>query len=168
MICNTCGNQNRDTSKFCNNCGGSLQNSLPNSTLTSGIILENRYKIIDLIKSGGMGAVYKAVDEKLDRILAVKELIPPYGAQQQQSQVTEWFKREAKILAKLDHPNLPIVLDYFFSGGRYYLLMNFIDGEDLETKLQKEGKPGLSEEEVIELAKQILYILDYLHSLNPP
>jgi serine/threonine protein kinase len=122
MICNTCGNQNRDTSKFCKNCGGSLQNSLGNSTLTSGTILENRYKIIDLIKSGGMGAVYKAIDEKLDRIQAVKELIPPYGTQQQQLQVTDWFKREARILSKLDHPCLPVVFDYFLAGGRYYLV----------------------------------------------
>jgi serine/threonine protein kinase len=139
-----------------------------NEPLTEGTILEKRYKIISLIKAGGMGAVYKASDEKLDCICAVKELIPPFGSSKIHDQSAEWFKREAKLLARLDHPNLPKVFDYFISHGRYYLVMTLIDGEDLESKLKREGKPGFSEEKVTEWTVEILNLLDYLHSRKPP
>lgn len=145
-----------------------MQQFSPNRPLISGTILEGHYKIISLIKAGGMGAVYKALDERLDSIIALKELIPPFGDQKQQKQSTDWFEREAKILAKLDHANLPKVSDYFVSGGRYYLVMTFVDGEDLETILNREGEPGLPEEKVIEWTKQVLLVLDYLHNQKPP
>jgi serine/threonine protein kinase len=169
IFCSKCGKENRNTSKFCSICATPLPINIPIGLLQTGTMLENRYKIITLIKTGGMGAVYKAVDEKLENICAIKELLPPvYGKQEEYKQITEWFKREAKILAKLDHPNLPKVSDYFAYKGRYYLIMNFIDGENLETILHKEGKPGLQEEKVIEWAKQVLNILKYLHNLQPP
>lgn len=145
-----------------------MQQSFSNRPLIPGIILESHYKIISLIKAGGMGAIYKALDERLDSIVAIKELIPPFGDQQQQKESTDWFKREAKLLAKLDHANLPKVSDYFVSGSRYYLVMTFVDGEDLEVILKREGKPGLLEEKVIELTKQVLVVLDYLHNQKPP
>ncbi|MEW6215937.1 MAG: bifunctional serine/threonine-protein kinase/formylglycine-generating enzyme family protein, partial [Nitrospirota bacterium] len=115
-----------------------------------------------------MGAVYKAIDTKFETPCAVKELLPPMGDELEKAQAEDWFKREAKLLNKLDHPNLPKVFDYFISDGRYYLVMNYIEGEDLETILETHGEPGLPEEAVIEWAKQILEVLDYLHSQNPP
>ena len=170
IFCNSCGGENRDTSKFCSACGAGLQQSSPTSgPLTPGVLLENRYKIVNLIKAGGMGAVYKAVDDKLDSICTIKELLPPYSSSPQElAQATQWFKREAKLLARLDHSNLPKVSDYFINNGRYYLAMTFIEGEDLETMLSKEGKPGLPVDKVIKWAKQILQVLDYLHKQNPP
>ncbi|MEQ8169874.1 MAG: serine/threonine-protein kinase [Candidatus Eremiobacterota bacterium] len=139
-----------------------------NKPLTEGTILEHRYKIISLVKSGGMGAVYKASDEKLDCICAIKELIPPFGSGKIQEQSALWFQREAKLLARLDHPNLPKVFDYFLNRYRYYLVMTFIDGEDLDNKLKREGNPGFPEEKVIEWSKEILNLLCYLHNQNPP
>jgi len=169
VFCNNCGRENRDTSKFCSGCSTALQQtSSPSGPLSSGTILEKRYKIIELIKSGGMGAVYKALDDKLDRICAVKELLPPFGTPQQQAQAAEWFKREAKLLAKLSHANLPGVIDSFTFNGRYYLVMEFIEGMDLDTILQKDGNPGLPEDKVVEWAKQVLMVLEYLHNQNPP
>ncbi len=132
--------------------------------LTEGILLKDRYKIDSLIKSGGMGSIYKASDIRLNCICAVKELIPSYG----DTENVEWFEREAKILASLSHQGLPKVSDYFTCNGMYYLVMDFIEGEDLLTVLEKEGNPGLSEEKVITWTEEILKILDYLHSRNPP
>jgi serine/threonine protein kinase len=115
-----------------------------------------------------MGSVYKALDITLNSTCAIKELSPPSGNTQRQKDAKEWFYREAKILAGLDHANLPKVYDYFVTNNRYYLVMNFIDGEDLETILEREGKPGLPEEKIIEWSKQILKVLDYLHNQSPP
>ncbi|MEW6040983.1 MAG: serine/threonine-protein kinase [Elusimicrobiota bacterium] len=169
IFCSKCGESNKDSAKFCCGCGGGLITASSSSgPLTPGTLLENRYKITTLIKTGGMGAVYKANDKKFDNICAVKEFLPPFGNPQEQQQAAVWFQREARILNKMDHPNLPKVSDYFVNNGRYYLVMNFIDGQDLETKLSCEGKPGLPFDKVVEWSKQVLQVLDYLHSQNPP
>ncbi|MEW6558042.1 MAG: serine/threonine-protein kinase, partial [Elusimicrobiota bacterium] len=139
-----------------------------NELLKTGIILENHYKVVNLIKKGGMGAVYKAEDIKSNSIYAIKELIPPLGTSLEQEQAKQWFKREAELLKKLKHPNFPKISDNFISNGRYYLVMTYIDGQDLETILEKEGNPGLPEQKVIDWAKQILEFLDYLHNQSPP
>ena len=63
---------------------------------------------------------------------------------------------------------MPGVFDYFVVDNNYYLVMDFIDGEDLFSILEKKGNPGLPQEKVIEIAKQVLKVLHYLHSQNPP
>jgi len=152
----------------CNKDGTTSPASLPNKPLPAGTLLEKRYKIQKLIKSGGMGAVYIAEDKRLDNICAVKELLPVYGKAEEIEKAKEWFKREGELLAGLNHVGLPRVFDYFICNGRYYLVMTFIEGEDLETLLEKEGNVGLPEEKVLEIAMEILEILDYLHNRTPP
>lgn len=144
-----------------------LQTAFPGGPLNLGVILEKRYKITDLIDFGGMGAIYKVLDLKLDTVRAMKELLPAYGSSPDK-QAREWFKREANLLATLDHPGLPKVSDYFIKNDRYYLVMNFIEGKDLETIMEKYGTPGLPPGRVVQWAKQILQILDYLHNQTPP
>ena len=136
--------------------------------LPAGFVLNKRYKIERLINAGGMGAVYKAVDIKFNSLCAVKELLPSYSSPRSREEAEEWFEREAKLLAGLDHPGLPGVFDYFVVDNNYYLVMDFIDGEDLFSILEKKGNPGLPQEKVIEIAKQVLKVLHYLHSQNPP
>lgn len=163
LFCRKCGKENGKNDKLCSKCQSPLQHGpLPVDT-----VLEGRYKIIKLVKSGGMGAVYKADDMKLKNICAVKELIPTYESIKKQKKFEKWFDREAELLAKLDHANLPNVSDYFVADDRYYLVMSFIEGDDLETILKKEGNPGLPEDRVIDWSIQILKVLDYLHNLTP-
>ena len=150
-----------------NNLCRVLQDPFDRGPLREETILENRYKIMGLIKSGGMGALYRASDMRLDCICAVKELLPFYGKKEEQEEAKKWFKREAAILAKLDHPNLPKVSDYFISNNRYYIVMDFIEGDNLKTIVDKE-ETGLATEKVIKWSKDILKILDYLHTQNPP
>ncbi len=168
LFCNNCGNGNEEGAEVCSNCQAPLQNLFPPGPLKEETLLQNRYKILTHLRSGGMGSVYKALDITLNSICAIKELSPPSGNPQRQKDAKEWFYREAKILAGLDHANLPKVYDYFVTNNRYYLVMNFIDGEDLETILKQKGNPGLPEEHIIEWSKQILKVLDYLHNQNPP
>ncbi|MEW6558040.1 MAG: protein kinase, partial [Elusimicrobiota bacterium] len=139
-----------------------------NTLLQSGTILENKYKIVNLVKKGGMGAVYKAYDIKfVNNFYAIKELLPIYGTPLEQEQSRKWFEREAKILKNLTHANLPKIFDYFICNERYYLVMDLIEGDDLDTILQKEGKPGLPVEKVMEWSIQVLDVLIYLHNQNP-
>ena len=78
------------------------------------------------------------------------------------------FEKEAELLHDLRHPHLPVVKDYFAEGGRYYLVMDFIEGKDLEAVMEAYFPIGVSETEVIEWAIQILDALNYLHSQSPP
>jgi len=164
IFCSYCGRENKETSDFCCGC----KNILFGGFLPADKILKKRYRIISLIKSGGMGAIYKATDNDTELTCAVKELLPPFGDEVEQEKVFLWFQREALILSKLAHPNLPSVMDFFINGVRYYLVMEFIEGEDLQTKLFREGRPGFSEKEVIKWMSQVMEVLSYLHNQEPP
>jgi formylglycine-generating enzyme required for sulfatase activity/tRNA A-37 threonylcarbamoyl transferase component Bud32 len=168
VFCSKCGKENSSKDKFCLECGEKLTIYRSKKSLAVGTVLENRYEIVTLIKSGGMGAVYKAIDTKFDSHCAVKELLFSHGTQEECDKSIEWFKREGKLLYKLDHANLPKVIDYFVSNERYYLVMNFIEGEDLENILKHNENSGLPEEKVLEWTKQVLHLLDYLHTQDPP
>ena len=166
LFCSKCGTKNKSGNKICSSCNNLLE--ALRGLLPEGVILEKRYKILKLIKAGGMGAVYKAEDLKLKNICAVKELLTPYGEEEKRKQSEEWFNREAKILAKLDHANLPKIIDYFVAYNRYYLVMTLIEGEDMETIIERDFPGGMEEEKVIAIAVQVLDVLDYLHNHSPP
>ena len=169
--CPKCGAENKKDAKFCSECGISLgSEDVPTElkALTPGIILANRYEIIQKIKSGGMGSVYKTKHVSLGKIYAIKELINLSMNPQEQQEAITRFKMEAKILSELTHPNMPSVSDYFSIGGRYYLVMDFIEGKDLSTILSEQGNPGLPEADVVEWSNQICDVLNYLHTRNPP
>jgi serine/threonine-protein kinase len=141
-------------------------------TLTVGIVLRERYEIIDLVGQGGMGAVYKANDLRLrGRVCAVKEVLPelisPVGME---DQAQDQFYREASVLARLDHPNLPKVSDYFEQDSRQYLVMDFVPGSDLRQLVEEARRKGgfLPEEHVLAWATQLCDALGYLHTQEPP
>ena len=93
--------------------------------LINGTVLHGRYRIIRQIGCGGMGAVYEALDSRLQNTVAVKECRLP-GVDADRA-----FEREAKLLAALRHPALPVVIDYFVEGEAQFLVMQFIEGDDL-------------------------------------
>jgi len=119
-----------------------------------------------------MGAVYRAEDLRLKgRQCAIKEVLPELGATPELlAQTREQFYREASILARLDHPTLPKVSDYFSHEGREYLVMDFVPGPDLREILNSARRQGkfLSEKTVLEWARQLCDALEYLHSQDPP
>ncbi len=169
IFCDKCGHQNREDAKFCQGCGCKIIPVTESGSLGKGIILDGRYEIKRKIKSGGMGSVYEAIDRRfLDKPCAVKEMLTQSISAADQQYMIKAFKKEAEILHDLRHPNLPVVKDYFIENGRYYLVMDFIDGKDLETVIQGYFPVGVPEDKVLEWSKQILDALDYLHSLSPP
>ncbi len=140
--------------------------------LKTGEVLRSRYKIRRIIGSGGMGSIYLADDLRLEgRQCALKEVehdrtLPPEVVNQARDQ----FLREATVLARLDHPNLPKVSDFFSIGPRDYLVMDFVPGKDLRTLMMEARQKGvfLAEGEVLSWANQLADALIYLHSQNPP
>ena len=109
-------------------------------TLQPGQILSDRYRIVKLLAEGGMGAVYCAWDLRLNISVALKEMVPLAGQPPiLLSKLREQFSQEAMILAKLTHPHLVRVGDYFQENNNSYLVMDFMDGENLAEVIQSEG-----------------------------
>jgi serine/threonine protein kinase len=136
--------------------------------LSIGTILQGRYTILGTLGQGGMGAVYLAEDRRLPgRQCAIKGNLPdPNASPQALAQARQQFLAEASVLARLDHPNLPKVSDYFSEAGREYLVMDYVAGEDLASTLQHTGKP-LPEKPVLLWTDQVLDALEYLHGQRP-
>lgn len=138
----------------------------------SGEVLRDRYHIRRIIGHGGMGSIYLVEDLRLEgRECALKEVVhdqslPPDLLKQAREQ----FLREATVLARLDHPNLPKVSDFFSIGDRDYLAMDFVPGKDLRTLMIEARQKGefLPEDEVLNWASQLADALDYLHGQDPP
>jgi formylglycine-generating enzyme required for sulfatase activity/tRNA A-37 threonylcarbamoyl transferase component Bud32 len=124
-------------------------------------MLDDRYRVIRPLGEGGMGTAYLVEDQRLGRQCVAKASMMYDTAHQVQ------FEQEAKLLAKLSHPNLPEVYDYFFDQNRPYLVMQYIDGQTLDRL--KEGRSAPFEaEQVRRWADDLLGALSYLHSQEPP
>lgn len=125
----------------------------------AGTILRDRYEIKRLLGKGGMGAVYLAFDQTLLSDTAVK--VNQGSGEKSSAQ----FLQEARLLAKLRHPNLPRVIDYFIIDENEILVMDVIEGDDLDTILSVQGKPPI--EDVLKWARQLGSALDYMHGQKP-
>lgn len=136
--------------------------------LAAGHLLDGRYRIKRVLGAGGMGRVYLGNDTRLaNRPVAIKEMIVGDGIREKKA--IEDFAREARVLALLSHPGIPSLIDYFVEGGRHYLVMEFVAGGDLQAMIDKLGPGGkLPEEKVLVWARQILEVLEFLHSQQPP
>jgi serine/threonine protein kinase/Tol biopolymer transport system component len=129
-------------------------------TLERGTQLHKRYRIVEILGQGGMGSVYRAVDENLGVDVAVKENLFTSDEYSRQ------FRLEAVILAGLRHPNLPRVSDHFAAGDQgQYLVMDFIEGEDLRQRMERLGT--ISEEDAVMVGAAMCDALTYLHTRKP-
>ena len=140
--------------------------------LKNGEVLRGRYKIRERIGQGGMGSIYLADDTRLKgRLCALKEVEYDRALPENiREEARDQFLREATVLARLDHPNLPKVSDFFSSGPRDYLVMDYIPGDDLRTLLieARRKKTFLKEVDVLSWADQVASALAFLHSQEPP
>jgi serine/threonine protein kinase len=140
--------------------------------LKTSEILKNRYKINRIIGQGGMGSIYLADDLRLEgRQCALKEVehdrsLPANLVKESRDQ----FFQEASILARLDHPNLPKVSDFFSTSNRDYLVMDYIPGKDLRTLILEIRQKGqfFKKADILNWASQLADALSFLHGQNPP
>jgi eukaryotic-like serine/threonine-protein kinase len=139
--------------------------------LKNGEVLRGRYKIRERIGQGGMGSIYLAEDTRLQgRQCALKEVEYDRALPEKiRDEAREQFLREATILARLDHPNLPKVSDFFSNGPRDYLVMDYVPGKDLRTLFleARRKKTFLKEIDVLAWADQLANALTFLHSQEP-
>ncbi|MBC8507241.1 MAG: serine/threonine-protein kinase [Anaerolineales bacterium] len=130
-------------------------------TLERGTLLHNRYRILEILGQGGMGSIYRAVDDNLGVEVAVKENLFTTDEYARQ------FRREATILAGLRHTNLPRVSDHFvFEDQGQYLVMDYIEGEDLRERMDRIGV--IPEAEALIIGVAMCDALTYMHTQNPP
>ena len=135
--------------------------------LESGTVLNSRYEIVRRIGGGGMGAVYLAKDRNLgDAPRAVKEMVESHLDPAQHEKAIGDFKRESLLLTSLEHPSIPTIYDYFYDEAlsRFYLVMKYISGGDLASRLRAAVGGRLDEKTVTDWGMQIADVLDYLHS----
>jgi serine/threonine protein kinase len=104
--------------------------------LATGQVLKDRYRVVKLLAQGGFGAVYRAWDLNLKNVVALKENLSTSPESVKQ------FTLEARLLANLRQENLPYIIDYFSLPDQgQYLVMEFVEGQDLQSMLQESGKP---------------------------
>src|SRR5579884_321613 len=182
IYCSACGAASQSQATFCFHCGQKLLIGTrptpvtpapeaadhPTGLLEPHHMLNSRYRISELVGQGGMGAVYKARDIKFGRNVAVKEMSQHNLSKQEAEEATERFRQEANLLARLTHPNLPSVYDYFEENGRWYLVMDFIKGETLEEYIAGKTDNILPIIEVIDIGIQLTRVLGYLHTRPTP
>jgi serine/threonine protein kinase len=139
-----------------NSSSSDLMSEAGSQRLRTGAVLQGRYRITRELGAGGMGAVYEAVDQRLEATVALKETLSTDDRLRRQ------FEQEARLLAQLHHPCLPRVSDYFSESGRAFLVMQFISGPDLAQILAQQPA-AFPRNEVIAWADQLLDALIYLH-----
>jgi eukaryotic-like serine/threonine-protein kinase len=177
VYCESCGAANETISEKCFVCLQPVVNTEELEIVSAQsaahveqdmpTLLEGRYQILKEVGTGGFGAVYKAVDTKFaNRTVAIKEIRLQGLKPNEIIDATDTFNRELNILSDLRHPNLPRVYNHFTAPEHWYLVMDFIDGQTLETYLASKGG-RLSLDEIFMLGTQICMVLDYLHTRQP-
>ncbi len=132
--------------------------------LTNSSILDGKYKILEAIGQGGTSIVYRALRLSDNLIFAIKQIKQSYYTKYDIGYTT--FLHETEILKRLSHPLLPRIWDVFENGGVVYMVMDYIDGINLNTWLRQKGPQA--QEDVIRWSEQICDVLSYLHSCSPP
>jgi serine/threonine protein kinase len=175
LYCDACGAANRIQATFCFSCGQSLHASnganrhAKSTFLFANQLLKQRYRIHKQVGKGGFGAVYQASDLQFaNRLVAIKEMSQQNMTQQEFLEATSAFRNEANLLASLVHPNLPRIYEQFTEAGRWYLVMDFIEGETLESYLLREPDGKISVDKALSIGIQLCTVLEYLHNRQPP
>lgn len=182
LYCAACGMANNPQSRFCSRCAAPLpvlatrsspgehpqERHTRTGVIASRTLVKQRYLILERLGRGGMGAVYKAADTELGNALrAVKEMSQTYFNPEDIHEFSEAFKQEALLLATLQHHHLPRIYDHFSEQGRWYLVMDYIEGSNLEEYLKIKGG-ALPLMEALAIGMQLCTVLEYLHTHKPP
>lgn len=173
LFCDNCGAAIRPGSKFCGHCSAKLIQGpvpvlvpvQPTKVLQTPSILQQRYTILQQLGIGGFGAVYKARDTRFkNRTVAIKEMLSTATSPQELQEEQEQFEHEAELLSQLRHPALPQIHDYFQELGKWYIVMEFIEGETLEDFLDRQPQKQIPLPIAIHFAQAICSVLRTLHT----
>ncbi len=151
--------------------GASLSSYIAASAdgLRPGSLFALRYRIIDKVGEGGFGVIYQARDlDQHNRLVAIKQINLSFLSPQKMIEATDSYNREVAYLSQLHHTNIPYFYDYFTDPGNWYVVMDYIDGETLEDKLQKARQGCFSMQKVLDIGLVLCDVLAYLHAQHPP
>ncbi len=163
--CPHCFQSNRVQARRCRYCGKAL---LLTGRLPPNSLLAGRYRIEGNIAKSGMGAIYRVSDQRLPgKAWALKEMSESAFTTGELPRAMQMFKQEMQIHAACHHPNLPQISDFFEHEGKFFIVMEFVDGTTLDAIL-KSQPVSLMPEYVLSWGDQLCGVLSYLHSQNPP
>jgi len=171
-LCFICQEPNEPNEEYCAHCGVELsgQAHVNDEHLARGVQLEERYEIERVLGSGGFAHAYLTRDIRLGRACVVKEILRPSSASEEEiAELERNFEREVEALVALNHPghpNIPEIYDYFSSASGHYLVMKYIEGQNLEQLLAQNGP--LAWQKAIEIGIAVCDALVYMHSRQPP
>jgi len=136
--------------------------------LKTGRVLQDRYRLDDVLGKGGFGAAYLAQDLKLKRVCVVKQMLTPEGTSLKDIELYRAnFEREASLLVQLNHPghpNIPEIYDYFSDAGSNYLVMKYIEGQSLKDVLDQKGEGRIPWREAVRYTLDVCSALNYMHT----
>ncbi len=177
VTCSHCGTRIPDTYRFCTVCGARMGIAAPPPPPPSAVntapaaastLLAGRYTVDRVLGRGGMSTVYRAYDTRFsNRVVAVKEMVDSFATPEERAEATRDFLREADILAALRHPAIPAVFDRFSVNARHYLVMEHIEGGNMEEAVHQRTTP-YPEPQVRVWALELCALLRYLHEQQPP
>src|SRR5258708_1108778 len=180
MECPYCKYENRDGVHYCSNCGRALnpdatdtptitsKSGTSRSLATGSTLQGGRYVITKILGEGGMGAALLATDQRTDnKLVVIKELTSDNTDPAKFQEDVRNFDKEVVTLAHLDQPLIPDVTDKFEEGSRYFMVQKYVEGENLEERLDRLNQP-LKERDVLGNASEVLDALDYLAQQKPP
>ncbi len=157
-VCPKCDHLNPETHEICEECGAAVPMDGPDPLI--GQVLAGRYKIEKLIGQGAMGQVYRALQQPIDRLVAVKVLHPHL---MEDRRVSKRFQREAQAASRFNHPNSIGIIDFGETeNGSLYIAMEYITGEDLAETISKQAP--LAPERAVNIATQVLNALHLAHA----
>ena len=134
--------------------------------LPGGFILRDRYKILRRLGGKELSNLYITGDMLKNEYRVVKELINAFGSEEQRKEAIQQFKFEARLLVTLNHPQLPRIEDYFEYDEKYYLVMEYLEADELDA-LIKESPEQPDELQVLKWGLDLCRVLSYLHSQSP-
>src|SRR5438876_1440262 len=177
MECPYCKYENRDGVRYCSNCGRALSPVTTTHTSTGGTsrslaigtpLQGGRYVITKILGEGGMGTAVLATDKRTDnKLVVIKELVSNNTDPAKFQEDVRNFKREVATLAHLDHPLISYVTDSFEEDSRYFMVQKYIEGENLEERMDRVNQP-MKERDVLGYTSELLDILEYLEQQTPP
>jgi formylglycine-generating enzyme required for sulfatase activity/serine/threonine protein kinase len=168
--CPNCQLDNRAGATFCSHCGTQLGGTPPGQvSLQPGQTMKGgAYRIVRPLSKGGMGALYLTEDVgAFNRLCVIKEMLDYFDPINPQEVVKarQRFEDEARVLAKLKHSGIPDIYTFFSELGRNYIVMEFVEGKNLEQRLAREGVQKL--EDVARWGVQVCKVLEYLTRVQP-
>ncbi len=182
IFCEICGAANDSQTYYCFACHERLavttdalattlsvsKDHSQKSSFLHGTLLNHRYFITNLIGQGGFGRVYKAIDTRLNLVVAIKQIDLQALTPRQIIEATDCYNREVQLLSRLQHDNLPRLYDYFRDNENWYMVLSFIEGETLEAYLHTVQEHRLPFKDVLNIGITLCDVLEYLHTQRPP